>query len=135
MSQGISSKEFDPGFIKGLKIMSGQDLFQCIQCGKCSAACPMTESMEVLPRRVIRLAQLGLARVLKVIGTYWVCSSCQSCRVVCPRGIDLPRLMEALRLMDLRQKLSHLEPSQVPAESLRECPQIALVAAFRKLTA
>jgi len=117
-----------------LEKMSGQNIHLCIQCGYCSGACPMTDSMDVLPRMVTRILQLGLTRRLEKIKMYWVCASCQNCGVVCPRGIDLPRVMEALRLMTLRKNINYIEPSQVPAEILNESPQIALVSAFRKST-
>ena len=94
----------------------------------------MTDSMDILPRKILRMAQLGLEENLENLKTYWVCASCQACNVMCPRGIDLTRVMEALRLMTLRKSINYIEPSQIPADTLKECPQIALVAAFRKLT-
>ena len=42
--------------------------------------------------------------------------------------------VEAIRLMTLRKNENYIEPSQLPAETLKECPQIAMVAGFRKLT-
>jgi heterodisulfide reductase subunit C len=42
--------------------------------------------------------------------------------------------MEAIRLMTLRKNKNYIEPSELPAETVKECPQIALVAGFRKLT-
>ncbi|MGD8227745.1 MAG: hypothetical protein PVI20_08190, partial [Desulfobacteraceae bacterium] len=68
------------------------------------------------------------------LNTCWVCAACHSCNVRCPRGVDLPRVMEALRLMTLRKNKNYIEPSELPADTVKECPQIALVAGFRKLT-
>jgi heterodisulfide reductase subunit C len=42
--------------------------------------------------------------------------------------------MEALRQQVLRRNKNYIEPSVLPAERIGELPQIALVAAFRKLT-
>lgn len=95
----------------------------------------MTDHMDAFPRQVTRMAQLGLQGKLENITMYWVCASCHNCGVVCPRGIDLPRVMEALRLMTLRRNVNYVEPSQLSSKILGEYPQIALVAAFRKLTA
>ena len=105
-----------------------------IQCGYCSGVCPMKGSMDTLPRKVVRMAQLGLSDRLLEINMYWVCASCQNCGVICPRGIDLPRVMEALRLIILRKKINYIEPSDIAVEAFHKYPQIALVAAFRKST-
>lgn len=94
----------------------------------------MTDHMDVFPRQVTHLVQLGLQGKLENITMYWVCASCQNCGVVCPRGIDLPKVMEALRLMTLRKNRNYVEPSQLTSKILEEYPQIALVAGFRKLT-
>ncbi len=94
----------------------------------------MTHSMDVLPRQVTHMAQFGLVERLENTKAWWVCASCYACQVVCPRGIDIARLMEAFRLLTLRKNINYIEPSQVPRETLSEYPQIALVSAFRKLT-
>lgn len=134
MTVRISAKGVSRDFMAYIEKVSGQNVNRCIQCGNCSASCPMTDHMDVFPRKVTRLAQLGLRETLEGLGMYWVCASCLNCGVVCPRGIDLPRLMEALRLMTLRKNINHIEPSELSPDILVECPQIALVAAFRKAT-
>jgi heterodisulfide reductase subunit C len=42
--------------------------------------------------------------------------------------------MEAVRLLVLRKNINKIEPSRLPEGVVRELPQIALVAGFRKLT-
>jgi heterodisulfide reductase subunit C len=42
--------------------------------------------------------------------------------------------MEAIRLMTLRKNKNYIEPSELSEETLKACPQIAMVAGFRKLT-
>lgn len=135
MAIRISPNRQGREFIDRLEKTSGQNVNKCIQCGYCSGACPMTDHMDAYPRQVTRMAQLGLQGKLENITMYWVCASCQNCGVVCPRGIDLPKVMEALRLMTLRKNRNYVEPSQLPSNILEEYPQIALVAGFRKLTA
>ena len=39
--------------------LSGENLYACYQCGKCSAGCPMVEEMDLLPNQVILLVKLG----------------------------------------------------------------------------
>ena len=114
--------------------LSGQDLNLCYQCGKCSAGCPMSFAMDLLPNQVMRLVQLGLAEDIAGCKTIWLCASCLACTVRCPRGVDIARVMEALRLLSLRKNIDFVSPSQMGQEAIAELPQIALVSGFRKFT-
>lgn len=76
---------------------SGVVLSDCYQCGKCSAGCPVAPWMDYTPRQVIRLLQLGLGEEALKSHTPWLCASCQACYTRCPREVNLPRLMEAVR--------------------------------------
>lgn len=130
----ISSNTVDKGFLERLEKLSGQKVHLCFQCGTCGGSCPMGAHMDALPRKIVHLAQLGMADEVGRLNTCWVCAACHACNVRCPRGVDLPRVMEAIRLMTLRKNRNFIEPSELAAETLKECPQIALVAGFRKLT-
>ena len=114
--------------------LSGQNLNLCYQCGKCSAGCPMSFAMDLLPNQVMRLVQLGLAEDIAGCKTIWLCASCLACTVRCPRGVDIARVMEALRLLSLRKNIDFVSPSQMGQEAIAELPQIALVSGFRKFT-
>jgi heterodisulfide reductase subunit C len=118
-------------FVRQIEEISGQDLLACNQCGKCSAGCPVVAAMDLLPSQVIRMAQLGMEEVLES-NTIWICASCLTCVARCPKGVDLPRLMEALRQIALRQGVAELDLSALPSELLREVPQLAIVGGFRK---
>lgn len=130
----LSSKKLKSGFIKKVADISGQNLNLCYQCGKCSAGCPMCFAMDILPNQVIRLVQLGLEEDIADSNTVWLCASCLTCTARCPKGVDLSRIMEALRLLTLRKNKNYVEPARIPAEIIAELPQIALVSGFRKLT-
>lgn len=121
-------------FIAKIEELSGQNVHRCFQCGTCSGACPMTSHMDAGPRMVMRMAHLGLKEKLERLNTWWICSSCLSCHVRCPRGIDVAKVMEALRLMTLRENRNYVEPSFMNKDVLKDCPAIGLVAAFRKMT-
>ena len=118
-------------FVRQVEEISGQDLLACNQCGKCSAGCPIVAAMDLLPSQVIRMAQLGMEEVLES-NTIWICASCLTCVTRCPKGVDLPRLMEALRQIALRQGVAKLDLSALPPELLKEVPQLAIVGGFRK---
>jgi len=82
----------------------------------------------------MHLAQLGFMEKLAESNTFWKCASCHACTVKCPRGIDIAKVMEALRQQVLRTSTNYIEPSEIPAEQIADMPQIALVAGFRKFT-
>jgi len=114
--------------------LSGENVDLCFQCGACSSGCPMTQEMDYLPSKVIRMAQLGLEEALES-RTIWVCTTCFNCEVRCPRGIDIANVMEALRQLVLRKKYNRVSLDDLSPEELRELPQVAIVSNQRKLTA
>ena len=120
--------------MRQIEMISGESLLACNQCGKCSAGCPVAYGMDMLPSQVIRLAQLGVEDVLDG-ETIWTCAACLTCVARCPKGIDLPRIMEALRLIHMQRHGDRLDTKKVPADILAEVPQLALVGGFRKHTA
>ena len=130
----ISEKTVKIDFIEKVRKLSGQNIYKCFQCGTCGGACPMSDQMDRLPRQIMRMAQFGLEDEVIDSKTCWTCASCHTCTVSCPRGIDLARVMEAIRLLTLRKNENFVEPSKLPAETLKELPQIAMVSCFRKMT-
>lgn len=114
--------------------LSGQSLKACYNCGKCSAGCPGIEEMDILPNQVVRLIQLGCEDEVKNCRTVWLCAACLMCSARCPKGVELARVLEAVRQVVLRTNKDHLSPSCICKKDLKELPQIALVGAFRKLS-
>lgn len=131
MRTRMSSASVRGDFVTQVETISGQSLLACNQCGKCSAGCPVAFSMDVLPSQVIRLAQLGIQDVLES-QTIWTCAACLTCVSRCPKGIDLPRVMEALRLIHMENTGNVIETTNVPEEMVAELPQLALIGGFRK---
>jgi heterodisulfide reductase subunit C len=120
--------------IAKIEELSAQNLSACMQCGKCSAGCPMVDSMEILPNQVIRLLQLGSVDETLEKNSIWRCASCLTCRARCPRGVELPKVMEALRQLVLRKNISFVEPEKIDGKKIEEMPQICFIANFRKFT-
>ncbi len=94
----------------------------------------MTSEMDLYIRKVMHLLQLGLVDVALSRKMAYLCASCHLCEVRCPRGIDIPRVVEALRLIMLRSGENYLPPESISGERIRELPQAAMVAGLRKFT-
>ena len=90
--------ERDPVFAKWVTgVMGGERIRNCIQCGLCSASCPLSPYMDLTPRRLIHMAREGFKRDVLESFTIWLCTSCYSCTVECPRRIRVTDVMYALK--------------------------------------
>lgn len=131
MRTEISVEKVRGPFVQQVEEISGQDLLACNQCGKCSAGCPVVGVMDILPSQILRMTQLGMEDALDS-NTIWICASCLTCVARCPKGVDLPRLMEALRQVALRQGITQLDLSELPPGLLQALPQLAIIGGCRK---
>jgi quinone-modifying oxidoreductase subunit QmoC len=88
----------DPGFPRAIMARpGGEKLFGCIQCGTCSAACPVSGYMDATPRQLILLTRAGFKQEVLRSRTIWLCASCYACAVVCPKEISITDVMYALK--------------------------------------
>ncbi|MCF0230278.1 MAG: 4Fe-4S dicluster domain-containing protein [Parasporobacterium sp.] len=76
---------------------AGVKVYECYQCGKCSAGCPMAQSMDIMPRQLVHYLQLGDMNSIMRSKTIWMCASCHTCVERCPHDIDIPTLIEKSR--------------------------------------
>ena len=129
----ITKESTNSEFVQQVETISGENLLACNQCGKCSAGCPVAFGMDLLPSQVIRLAQLGIEDVLES-QTIWVCASCLTCMARCPKGIDLSKIMEALRIIQMERNGNQIETDGISQELLSELPQLAIIGGFRKFS-
>lgn len=83
--------------------MSGQNVFSCNLCGKCTAGCPISSVMDIKPHQVVRLVQVKPEALLdsKAI---WLCACCLTCVSRCPKIIDIAKIMEAYRTLVLSSR-------------------------------
>jgi len=98
--------DLDKNFGKKIaKMAHGEKLFGCIQCGNCSATCPMSAFMDFTPRKIIAMVRAGFKKEVLSNRTVWLCSSCYSCTVECPKGIKITEVMYALKREAIANKI------------------------------
>ncbi|MGC9292266.1 MAG: 4Fe-4S dicluster domain-containing protein [Acidobacteriaceae bacterium] len=73
------------------------DVSACFNCGNCTAVCPLAEDSSGFPRRVIRMAQVGMEKELLADEDIWRCYACGECTKTCPREADPMQFMAAAR--------------------------------------
>ena len=134
MSYKMTRDIIKNSLVQKIEELSGQNVFDCYQCGNCSSGCPVVDYMDIIPNQVMRLAQLGATEDILNSETIWICSACLQCSTRCPKGVEVAKVMEALRSINLRKRIGTLDPKKIEIEDLQNLPPIALVGAFRKLT-
>ena len=116
-----------------IRRITGINPRKCMRCGKCSAVCPAYEEMEYHPHQFVAMIERGAVEELMASRAIWNCLSCMACLERCPRSVEPSRLVEAARLMVIRQAgKNHLLPDEIPGLLDEELPQQALVSALRK---
>ena len=122
-----------PDMVQEIQRITGINPRKCMRCGKCSAACPAYGEMEYHPHQFVAMIERGALEELMASRAIWNCLSCMACLERCPWSVEPARLVEAARLLVIRQAgKNHLLPDQIPAMLDSEIPQQALVSALRK---
>lgn len=85
------------GFAAEVSRRAGTNVEACYACGKCSAGCPVSAAMDYQPHQIIRLVQLDQKDEVLKASAFWMCASCLTCSVRCPREVKLAQVMDALR--------------------------------------
>lgn len=86
----------DPEFFDRLHLPEEFDARLCMNCGTCTALCPL--GLEILPRHLFRYALLGNRE--KVFGSaepVFSCLLCRLCEANCPAGVHIAENVRALR--------------------------------------
>ena len=117
--------------VEDLTWKSLMDAYTCTECGRCTSACPASQTGKLLsPRKIImdtrdRLEEVGANKRnngpdfkdnKSLLGDYiseeeiWACTSCNACVQECPVSIDPLSI-----IIDLRRYLV-MEESKIPSE-------------------
>lgn len=96
----------------------GVDVYECYQCGKCSAGCVLAEDMDYPPSYILRLLQTRQEADYKKVlssNTIWICLNCENCIGRCPKEVDIPTLMDFLRQESKNKRLVAPQARQIVA--------------------
>jgi heterodisulfide reductase subunit C2 len=86
----------DTEFLAQLHLGEEFDARLCMNCGTCTALCPL--GVELMPRRLFRYALLGnREEVLGHIETIFSCLLCRMCEANCPAGVHIAENVRTLR--------------------------------------
>jgi quinone-modifying oxidoreductase, subunit QmoC len=96
-------------------IPNGEKIKECIQCGTCTGACPVSAWMDITPRQIVALFRAGMIEEILQSRAIWICASCYSCRVRCPSGILVTDMMYALKRLAMDKKIY---PDSFPVHAL-----------------
>jgi len=77
-------------------IEEGGDVLKlCYQCGLCTGVCPWNKLTGFMLRKLIHKGQLGVVDFEDE--EIWRCVGCNACVDQCPRGVEIPHFMRAMR--------------------------------------
>ena len=74
----------------------GEKIKMCMQCGVCSASCPLKDEMDYSPRSIFTMIRAGKRDEVLRSMSIMLCTSCYSCKVRCPRSIPVVDVMHGL---------------------------------------
>jgi Fe-S oxidoreductase len=83
------------GFEKIGALPGGESLEWCYGCGKCVPVCPVDLVGEYGPRKIHRKVQTGMD--LQHDPDLWLCTTCMNCLRVCPKEVNMIKIMPAVR--------------------------------------
>ncbi|RLC57225.1 MAG: heterodisulfide reductase, partial [Candidatus Cloacimonadota bacterium] len=130
MAIKVKFKDKNDDFYKKIVELSGEQVALCDQCGTCSGGCPFIEEMDINPSEIMRKVMLGQKEVMDS-RTMWICASCFTCTVRCPRELDVSKVSEALRQVKLRTAIDEISIADISKEEAKKLPTIAVVGNFR----
>jgi heterodisulfide reductase subunit C len=86
----------NPGLATQLESSDEFNADACMNCGVCSAVCPM--GIDMLPRRLFRYVLLGMEdRIVDESETVFSCLLCRMCEENCPSGVHIAENVRCLR--------------------------------------
>jgi len=122
-----------PQFTKKIIDTGSSTLNLCFQCGTCTGSCASGRFTAFRTRKVIRMAQLGIKDVLSS-EDLWACTTCYTCYERCPRTVEIPDIILAIRNQAVRAAFmaeAHKKNAQSLAKTGHMIPMSDQVKAMR----
>lgn len=97
--------EYDRGLPGDVAAMpDGKEIDHCIQCGMCTATCPVAEAVPGFsPRQLIARALMNLDEELLASDEIWYCARCLQCVAMCRKNIRPGDIITAIRTVAIRR--------------------------------
>ncbi len=74
--------------------------YYCLECGKCSAVCPLARfDGDLLPRRLVEEAITAGFDAALAQRLLWACLTCKRCTEICPSDVDFIGFVRELRVL------------------------------------
>ena len=89
-----------------------ETLRNCMQCGSCTATCASAFAMDYTPRQLWHMSRLGLKDEVLNSGTLWLCSTCYSCTLRCPRDLPLTETIGTLKRLATQEHIRGFKESR-----------------------
>ena len=102
---------FKTDLAREIQKRSGENVFLCYQCKKCTAGCPVAAYFDLTPHQVLRASQFGQTDLVLNSRTISICAACETCSTRCPQGIDIARIMDELEIMAAEQGIRSKAPA------------------------
>ena len=86
---------------KVYSIKGAESFAYCYQCAQCVGVCPVEHVGSYGPRKLVRWTETGMD--LLKSPNLWLCTTCSNCLRVCPKQVNMIKIMPAVReqaLMD-----------------------------------
>ncbi len=96
----LEETDREPLLINGIKSEIAVDPSwgdSCLTCGTCASACPISGVDGLDPRKIVRMAVLGMDKELVASSWPWKCTMCGKCEESCPANIEIVALMRKIR--------------------------------------
>ena len=104
----VKLDELNTEFSDAVAKAGGEKINICLQCGTCTASCPINRFDETYnPRLILRATFLGLKDKVLSNNMIWLCASCYSCTERCPRGIRPTEVIRAIRNLAVKEGKVH----------------------------
>lgn len=97
-----------------IRELSGENVYRCYQCKRCTNGCPFVEHFDIPPHELIRRLQFGQDEVCLTAKTTWLCAACQTCNTRCPQDIDVARIFDIVKI---EAQERGLKPAELPVKA------------------